>query len=298
MTDILSLLRCPVCGGELVRADRSLRCAAGHAYDLARAGYVNLLPPGKQKNARTGDEDAMVRARTAFLARGFYDPIDTLTADSLAAYGRTGGGERIFADLGAGEGWHTCRTAELLGARAGVPVLGLGFDASKFAAESACRLARSKGFFDRDAIGGGFEAPVRAACLPANIFRLPVPDGVFHAALSMFAPVPWEEARRILSPGGLLAVVSAGREHLYELRSALYDEVRLADRVPEPPAELGFAEKARLPLRFVFEPGESLPDLFGMTPFSRKTGAEGRTRLLSRTDMKITASVLLSLFEV
>lgn len=36
-------LTCPVCGGVLHREERSLRCGAGHCYDIARQGYVNLL---------------------------------------------------------------------------------------------------------------------------------------------------------------------------------------------------------------------------------------------------------------
>ena len=31
-----SLFRCPVCGGPLLREERTLRCAAGHSYDLAK----------------------------------------------------------------------------------------------------------------------------------------------------------------------------------------------------------------------------------------------------------------------
>ena len=72
MKNILDFLRCPHCGTSLVRPDdsRTLRCPAGHAFDLAKSGYVNLLPPGKEKNARSGDEREMVKAREEFLALG------------------------------------------------------------------------------------------------------------------------------------------------------------------------------------------------------------------------------------
>ena len=45
-------LTCPVCGGALHREERSLRCGAGHCYDLARQGYVNLLRTNQSKAKR------------------------------------------------------------------------------------------------------------------------------------------------------------------------------------------------------------------------------------------------------
>ena len=35
-------LRCPVCGGPLLLAGRSLRCARAHSFDLAKEGYAYL----------------------------------------------------------------------------------------------------------------------------------------------------------------------------------------------------------------------------------------------------------------
>ena len=59
-------LTCPVCGGALHREERSLRCGAGHCYDIARQGYVNLLRSNQSKSKRHGDDKRMVAARTAF----------------------------------------------------------------------------------------------------------------------------------------------------------------------------------------------------------------------------------------
>ena len=77
------ILICPVCGAPLRRADGFLRCASGHTYDLSRSGYANLLPPGKGRNAKTGDERDMIRARASFLRKGFYDPMDEEAADRV-----------------------------------------------------------------------------------------------------------------------------------------------------------------------------------------------------------------------
>ena len=64
---------CPACGSALEREDRALRCANGHSYDIARQGYVHLLPV-KQMHAKIpGDTKQMVDARRVFLSGGYYD---------------------------------------------------------------------------------------------------------------------------------------------------------------------------------------------------------------------------------
>src|SRR5260370_29016904 len=85
LDEALGYLRCPHCAdqrragdGALARADGSLRCRAGHSFDVARAGYVSLLPAGPSKNS--GDTPAMVRARQELLTAGYY-------ADLAAAVG-------------------------------------------------------------------------------------------------------------------------------------------------------------------------------------------------------------------
>src|SRR5579871_4726196 len=94
MTDILDealpFLRCPQCApggvgageGRLARADGSLRCAAGHCFDIARSGYVSLLPGGSARNA--GDSAAMVRARAEFLGAGHFAGLAAALARAAA----------------------------------------------------------------------------------------------------------------------------------------------------------------------------------------------------------------------
>jgi 23S rRNA (guanine745-N1)-methyltransferase len=42
----------------------------------------------------------------------------------------------------------------------------------------------------------------------------------------VFSPLDWDEAKRLLSPGGGLMKVGPTSGHLMELREVLYDEVR------------------------------------------------------------------------
>ena len=37
-------LLCPLCGGVLTKSDKALLCPNRHSFDIARQGYVHLLP--------------------------------------------------------------------------------------------------------------------------------------------------------------------------------------------------------------------------------------------------------------
>ena len=62
MTAVLDefALICPHEGGLLERVGGSLRCPDGHSFDIARQGYVNLLPVGQKASRQPGDSAATV----------------------------------------------------------------------------------------------------------------------------------------------------------------------------------------------------------------------------------------------
>ena len=112
------------------RKDGSIVCENGHTFDIASSGYVNLLPPGKNKNSHTGDDKTMIKARCDFLSLGLYDGISDAAAD--AAIPHLPADESIsVVDAGCGEGYHICRIADRLHEKTGRAVTAIGFDASK-----------------------------------------------------------------------------------------------------------------------------------------------------------------------
>ena len=74
-------LACPIDAEPLNLKDRQLRCINGHCFDLARQGYVNLLPVQHKRSKHPGDSKEMVAARQRFLNTGTYEPV----ADALSA---------------------------------------------------------------------------------------------------------------------------------------------------------------------------------------------------------------------
>ncbi len=182
-------LRCPVCHDGLTLDGPSVRCPHGHSFDVARAGYVNLLTTS---GAGTADTAAMVAARAEFLGGGFYDPLLRAVAAAVPATAR------VLVDAGAGTGEY------LAVALAAAPEAdGIAVDVSVPAVRRAARVSR-------------------AGAVVADVWQsLPVRDGAADVVLNVFAPRNPAEFRRVLRPGGLLLVVTPYDNHLAELMSAL-----------------------------------------------------------------------------
>ena len=186
-------LRCPVCGGELARAGTALRCTRGHAFDVARQGYVNLTA-GRMPHV--GDTADMVAARADFLAAGHYDVVSKALAQAAATATATSG---LVVDAGTGTGHHLAAVLDGLPGRAG-----LGLDVSKAALRRAAR------------------AHPRAGAALADLWRpLPLADASAGLLLNVFAPRNGAEFRRVLHPDGALLVVTPAADHLTELVSVL-----------------------------------------------------------------------------
>ncbi len=192
---VVETLECPHCRDALDLDRGTVRCPRGHAFDVARQGYVNLL--SGRVRAPPGDSPAMVEARTAFLARGHHAALAARVVDAAAA--AAGISERVVLDVGAGTGYFLAALLDGLPGR-----YGIALDVSKYALRRAAR------------------AHERAAAVAADAWqRLPLRDATAGLALSVFAPRNGEELRRVLHPSGALVVVTPTPAHLDELVRSL-----------------------------------------------------------------------------
>ena len=294
MINLLDALVCPTCGQKLFRENSSLKCPYSHTFDVSKSGYVNLLPPGKEKNSRTGDEKIMVKARTDFLSKGLYDNLSLKIAEILADRFND---DIIAADLGSGDGYHTFNYTKEFAKNHSI--MTLGFDASKYAAEHGMKLSRAAGYCPKTGVGGTAPLPSQLYFFPANIFSLPIADNSVNACVSMFAPVPWSEAARILDKDdgvSALIIASSGKNHLMEMRQLIYNEVRVSDFLPEPEGDFVLQSRENLTYKINLQSADDIRNLFMMTPFYYKTTGEGRDRLYSKDSLEVTVDVNYSVF--
>ena len=56
-------LICPICDNPLFRVENRLVCPEKHSFDIARQGYVNLLPVQRRHSAHPGDTKQQVLSR-------------------------------------------------------------------------------------------------------------------------------------------------------------------------------------------------------------------------------------------
>ncbi|MBK1786779.1 putative RNA methyltransferase [Prauserella cavernicola] len=185
----LAALRCSVCGEAVALTGHSLRCERGHAFDLAKQGYVNLLHA--KVAAGTADTGEMVSARADFLASGFYAPLAELLAELASG--------ELVVDAGAGTGYYLAKVLDALPG-----ATGLALDVSAPALRRAAR------------------AHPRIGAAVWNLWEpWPVGSGVADTVLNVFAPRNAAEFHRVLRPGGTVLVASPGSGHLGELARSL-----------------------------------------------------------------------------
>jgi 23S rRNA (guanine745-N1)-methyltransferase len=214
------------CGLPLTRRDRALVCSAGHAFDIARSGYINLLQPQDRRSLSAGDSKAAVDARAALeqagVGRAVIDAVVHTTAAVLLA------AQPVVVDLGSG-------TGRMLGGLAKArPTHGIGVDLSVPAVELSAR-----------------QFPSLTWVVANADRRLPIQDSSVDVVLSIHGRRNPAECARVLKPNGQLIVVLPAPDDLIELRAVVQGEAVERDRVD---AMLGehasnFEVVERLPIR-------------------------------------------------
>ena len=259
-------LLCPLCGEVLQKEERAWQCPNRHSFDIARQGYVNLLPVQQKRSLQPGDTKEQVLSRREFLDGGFYGPIAQALCELAKNY------EGPILDVGCGEGYYSSRLQEALGAEL------VGLDISKEAVRWAAGRYKN------------------ALWLCASAARLPVKDQSVGVLTSLFALTLPEEFKRVLRPDGAFIQVLAAEDHLMGLKSIIYPELKHKekDSVPELP---GFRLVESRALRFDFTvEGQQVQNLLSMTPHVYRISKEGADRLRQTEVLSDTASCVLNLY--
>lgn len=252
---LAAVFRCPLCAGRLsLREGRTLKCPSGHAFDVAREGYVNLTLAQAKRSKDPGYNIQLMRSRHAFFGTGSYEPAARAIADLLFAAVPTNG---HVLDAGCGEGYYL----RVLRERA--PRLDIiGTDLSRSGMRVAARL---------DPAG---------AYAVANSYHLPMDANSLDGVVSHFSPNPVGAFARVLRPGGTMLIGSPGADHLFSMKAAVYDSPRRHDEENHRVVDARFVQTGRRVVRYplLIDDVTALEALFSMTPYAY--GANNAARLL------------------
>jgi 23S rRNA (guanine745-N1)-methyltransferase len=267
-------LACSVreCGRPLTRDERRLICQAGHAFDIARSGYISLLQPQDRRSLAAGDAKESVAARARLLAAGIGRSVIDALVVRLAQAGLAPDRPLVAVDLGCGSG-------ELLGAvAASRDVCGIGIDLSAAAVDMAARRFPS------------------VAWVVANADRrLPLLDDSVDLVLSLNARRNPAECVRVLRPEGRLFIGVPAPVDLIELRAVVQGEAIERERADavvalhEPlfSVEDRFTSRERHRLE-----GDQLRDLLRSTYRGARTSAAERVEELDALEVTVATDVL------
>jgi 23S rRNA (guanine745-N1)-methyltransferase len=269
-------LACPIDGLTLELKDRQLFCPEGHSFDIARQGYVNLLPVQFKRSTDPGDSREMVAARTQLLDSGCYERIST-TLNELVAEQYDKQPDIRLLDAGCGEGYYLQRLKNSL-----PDTSCIGIDISKPAILAACKRSREITWI----VGTNKKLPVTAHSL--------------DAVLCLFGFPVWPEFARALNTGGKVIMLDPGPDHLIELREILYAEVRRHE-----PADLSKATEHGLnpctEQSLTFQSNvlsqEQIRDLLSMTPHLYRAPETGKARAFALDKLVVTIDIRFRVLE-
>ena len=192
---------CPICQENLTLVESSLKCSNRHSFDLAKFGYVNLVPQIKQ-SANYDKEN--FQNRQQILEAGFYQAILEGISDLLA----TNPSAKTVLDIGCGEGFYSRKLQESHSDKTFY-----AFDISKDSVQIATKS----------------EPNWAVNWFVGDLARLPIEDASMDILLDIFSPANYGEFRRVLSKDGILIKVIPTENHLKEIRQMVQDQLTKKD---------------------------------------------------------------------
>ncbi len=278
---------CPICRLPLQVRTEGGSCAANHQFDRAKQGYLPLLPAHHRRSAAPGDDKAMLEGRREFLKAGYYQPLADLVAEQLCARSPSSAPLTLL-DSGCGEGYYLQCLIERAKHR-GVRLEAYGLDISKEAAKLSAKLLNDR---SRSSESAAAESDQGASIVVASSFQLPVLDRCVDVLLRIFSPGDLDEVARVLKDNGEFWRVVPGPRHLFQLKQALYDEVKLHE-IPTTPDGFDALESISLGFEIKLNSEAAIEQLLQMTPFVWHGSEAGKTALRQSSALNVSAEFVL-----
>ena len=317
---LVNNLACPIDGFKLVQNEKQLVCESRHSFDIARAGYVNLLPVQHKRSKQPGDSKAMVLARADFLNTGVYQAIAEQLVDSVSSF-LTEGSVHCLLDAGCGEGYYFDYLYTVLNKpmphkpmpHKPMPYKPMPHKPIAHKEKTSENLSFIGLDISKDAIVQAAKRNKQISWVVGTNRQPPVENESVDIILCLFGFVNFAGFSKVLKPGGVIIFVDPGPEHLKELRAIIYDEGR-SDRSQSEVGHLetGCSEKAfsghqpgsgfseleqkRLQYKATVYGQTQVNNLFLMTPHFYRASQAGRLAVAKLESLDITVDVVFSVF--
>ncbi|OAN18664.1 23S rRNA (guanine(745)-N(1))-methyltransferase [Photobacterium jeanii] len=265
--------QCPLCHQSLNTTTHSWHCENNHQFDLAKEGYVNLMPAHHKSSKNPGDNKEMMQARRFFLNSDHYETLRQNVVSALREHMVSSATDLL--DIGCGEGYYTSAFTELNDQHPEFQVHGL--DISKVAVRYAAKRAKDCQFS------------------VASSHRLPFAEQSLDAIVRIYAPCKPNELQRVIKENGILVTVTPAARHLYQLRELIYDEVRLHDIAPEHIEGFELVKDQHLLYSMKLN-GEEATALMQMTPFAWRTSEAVWQQLAQANDFECEADFAIRVY--
>lgn len=252
---------CPICKKYLHRDEHRFYCENNHSFDIAKEGYVNLA---MTKTVDSGDSKESIVARSSFLAQDHYQFLKSAMNDYIQKYQ-----VEKLTDLACGEGYYT----KDLKAKTKI-----GIDLSKKGLKTASKK-------DHD-----------TTYILASIFHSPIQDESQDMVITCFAPIAAQEIARILKKDGIFLLVKPAKDHLYELKKAIYDEPYYNQETISEIEGMTLIDHQIIKKTCQLNKTDMV-NLFMMTPYFYKTSLKDKEKLDQLATIDITFAFDLSLYQ-
>lgn len=293
----MSLFICPLCQSPLQPAADTWRCDGSlhpkqisHPFDVARQGYVNLLPVQQKKSKAPGDSQESIAARKRFLNHGHYAPLQNLISQKMTEL--LSNDELIdkqdsksvnWLDIGCGEGYYTQSMAQM-----GSDVIDtlIAADISKPAVVELAKVSKIAGRLWYQQCQEDTAKTTAIYPLVTSAAHLPLRPHSATGISSIFSPILPEAFDNILMDSGYLIIAKPDVGHLATMRDALFDDVREHDSdkfLQELAPYFTLVETCHVSTELTLS-AEDLADLMTMTPYAYRARSEKRQALLAAVE--------------
>ncbi len=275
-------LACPIDAKKLTQTGQQLVCDNGHSFDIARQGYVNLLPVQHKRSKQPGDSKAMVTARTHFLNSGAYQPVAT-KLNELVLAAIINDKAHCILDAGCGEGYY----------------FDFIFNALKDK-ESASTLSFVGLDISRDAIMQATKRNKHISWVVGTNRQPPVETESVDTILCLFGFLSMDGFSKILKPGGQIIVVDPGPDHLKELREIIYPEIKESGQknsLNMKTAGFSVISTENLSFKVNIVANAQINNLLIMTPHFYRASKEGRQAACDLQQLNLSIDMVFTVLE-